>query len=291
MRSKELIPAKVADTRAVLFADLLGFASLTEQYDVELDRIQQSDRPLWNLQDSENLPWSLENIETMIASMRVNPLTHAFTGFHQSLKLIIQFAQMRHPLTAISFSDSAFIATNYLFEAVKIAVDLLQSLLKDRIPLRMGIAYGSFSAVRFRSDITADGGDHAAYFLGTGVVGSYKTEKCGVKGLRILLHPSTVPLLNDPAHNPATADNRIRQLECSATERGNAAGVQFEIDYWRLKPTAEKQAWHALQDMWTASPPKEVQHYEATAGAINRMRVSQGKAPLTNLRRRTLPRG
>jgi hypothetical protein len=49
MPTNELIPVLVADTRAVLFADLLGFASLTEQHALELDRIKQSDRPLWNL--------------------------------------------------------------------------------------------------------------------------------------------------------------------------------------------------------------------------------------------------
>src|SRR5437879_5969110 len=100
-----LTQTAVPEMRAVLFAALLGFAALTETHPLELDRIQRSDRPLWNRQESlsTNLPWSLENIETMLESLRVNPLTHAFTGFHQSLKLIIQFAQMRHPLTAITF--------------------------------------------------------------------------------------------------------------------------------------------------------------------------------------------
>jgi hypothetical protein len=295
MQTNELIPAKVGDTRAVLFADVLGFASLTEQCALELDRIQRSDRPLWNLQEwpSTNLPWNVENIEKILGSRRVNPLTHAFTGFHQYLKLIIQFAQMKHPLTAITFSDSAFIATTYLFEAVNIAVDLLQSLLKQRIPLRIGIAHGSFSAVRFRSDITVDGGDHAAHFLGSGVVRSYRTESCRINGLRILLHPTAVSLLNDPEHTPQTTKDRFSYLECSDEERSNPENkenVGCEIDYWHLKPTAEKDAWHALQDMWSAAPEYAIKHYEATAGAIDRMRISQGEPPLKRLRRRTLPR-
>jgi len=294
MRTNELIPAKVADTRAVLFADVLGFASLTEQYALELDRIQQADRPLWNLQKtlgspSTNSPWNIEDIEKALGSLRTNPLTHAFSGFHQSLKLIIDFAQMRCPLTAITFSDSAFIATTYLFDAVKIAVDLVQSLLHKRIPMRVGIAYGSFSAVRFRSDVTVDGGDHAAHFLGTGVVRSCRTEGCGINGLRILLHPSAVSLLNDPLHNPQGNDDQIRYLECSANERNNTVGVRYEIDYWHLKPTAEKDAWHALQDMWSSVPESETKHYEAMAQAINRMRIFQGEPPLKRVRCRTLP--
>ena len=66
-----------------------------------------------------------------------------------------------------------------------------------------GIAYGTFSAVRFRSDVTLEGGDHAAYFLGTGVARAHAAETCGIKGIRILLHPSAAALLADPEHNPS----------------------------------------------------------------------------------------
>ncbi len=268
---------ELAENKAVLFADLLGFASLTETYDLELDRIKNAERPL---------SW---DIDKWLTSQPDNRLTKTFTGFHYSLRWGIQIAQMRHPLTAITFSDSAFVATTYLFQAVNIAVHLLQSLLPQRIPLRVGIAHGTFSAVRFRSDIAADAGDHAAHFLGTAVVRSHAAETCGIKGLRILLHPSAMPLLNDPAHNPQTTEDRIQYLECTQEERDNAASVCYEVDYWRLKPTAEKDAWHAFQDMWSAAPQTAVNHYEATAEAINRMRISQGEPPLKKFRRRTLP--
>jgi len=269
----------LTENKAVLFADLLGFASLTETNDLELDRIKNAEHPL-----------SLD-IDKWLTSPPDNALTKTFTGFHYSLRWGIQIAQMRHPLTAITFSDSAFIATTYLFQAVNIAVHLMQSLLPQRIPLRVGIAHGSFSAVRFRSDITADAGDHAAHFLGTAVVRSHAAETCGIKGLRILLHPSAMPLLSDPAHNPQTGEGRIQYLECTHKERDNAASVGYEVDYWRLKPTAEKEAWHALQDMWSASPQSAIEHYGATARAIDRMRVGQGESPLNTLRRRTLPHG
>jgi hypothetical protein len=277
MSTNASTPLKLAESKVVLFVDLLGFACLTEQHSLELDRIKQSHTPLLNL-------------EMIIGSPPANPLTHAFTRFHQSLKWKIEFAQMSHTLTAITFSDSAFIATTYLFEAVKIAVDLVQSLLTQRVPMRVGIGYGSFSVVRFRSDVTLDGGDHAAHFLGTAVVRSHGAETCGVKGLRILLHPSAALLLNDPAHNPSSSEERIRYLECSEAERNNTVNVRYEIDYWRMRPTAEVKAWHALQDMWTIAPQEAVNHYEATAEAINRMRIGQGQAPLNKLRRRTLPR-
>ena len=262
----------------MLFADLLGFAALTEAHLVDLNLIKASDRPLAG------------NIETLLASQD-NPLTRTFTCFHRSLKATIELAQMQHPLTAITFSDSAFIATPHFFQAVNVAVDFLKYLLPQRIPVRIGIAYGSFAAVRFRSDIMLDGGDHAAHFLGTGVVRSHATESCGIKGLRILLHPSVEQLLNDTVHNPQRSNrDQIRYVECSEEERNNTVGVRYEIDYWRFKSTAEADAWRALQNMWDTAPQIAVKHYQATAEAINRMRVGHGEPPLNNLRRRTLPR-
>lgn len=273
-----MIQMPTSKVRVVLFADVLGFASLMEQHDLDVEAIKISDRPG---------SWTMD---TILAS-RKNPLTQVFTGFHRSLKASIDLAQMRHPLTAITFSDSAFIATTYLFQAANIAISLVQSLVQQQIPLRVGIAYGTFAAVRFRSDVTDDGGDHAAHFLGTGVVRSHATETCGIKGLRLLLHPSAVSLLSDPTHNPVTSEeDRIRYLECSESEGRNKVGVQYELDWWCLRPTAEASAWHALQDMWDAAPEAAANHYQATAEAIDRMRTGQGEPALSNLKRRTLPR-
>jgi hypothetical protein len=262
--------------RAVLFVDLLGFAKLTEDNALDLEAIRHSQNPLSG------------SVDQLLAADR-NPLTRAFTSFHYTLKWAIELAQMKHTLTAITFSDSAFIATTGLSEASSIATYILQSLLRARVPVRAAIAYGSFAAVRFRSDVSVDGGDHSAHFLGTGVVWSHAAESCGIKGLRILLHPSAAALLENKNHRPF-ANQNTSYVACSPEESANALGVQFEIDYWKFKPTAESEAWHALQDMWNAAPQFALPHYEATAQAINRMRVSQGEQPVLNLRRRTLPR-
>lgn len=279
MQTQKRAAMQLADNRVVLFVDLLGFALLTEHHPLELDVIKAFERPFFS-----------GNLDVLLA--RENPLTRTFASFHRSLKSTIDVAQMSHPVTAITFSDAAFIATEHLFQAVRMAVDLIQALLRQRIPMRAGIAHGSFAAVRFRSDVTVDGGDHAAHFLGTAVVRSHATESCGIKGLRILLHPSAVSLLDDPFHNPASSkESRIQCVVCSTEERAsNTAGVLYEVDYWRFRPTAEAEAWHALQDMWTTAPQHALKHYAATAEAINRMRIGQGEAPLTKLRRRTLPR-
>jgi hypothetical protein len=268
------------NSKVALFIDILGFSDITETCPIDLELLRVKDRLY------------AHNIDTILASSR-NQLTRIFSGFHSSLAACLNIANMRHPVTAITFSDSAFIVTTYVFEAVNIAIDLLQTLLSQKIPVRMGIAYGSFAALRFKSDITPDGGDHAAQFLGTAIVRAHAAETCGIKGLRILLHPSVLALFDDINHNPMTSDGvlqPIRYLECAEEERTNRSGVSREIDYWRLKPTREASIWHAFQDMWNEAPQPVYEHYEATAEAINRMRISQGHEPLRNLRRRTLSR-
>ena len=175
------------NNKVVLFVDILGFASLTESCPLDLDLLKAHDR-------------LFANFETIMTSPE-NQLIRTFSRFHSSLRSELNLANM-HPLTAITFSDSAFVATTYAYEAVNIAINLLHALLWQKIPVRMGIAYGSFAALRFRSDITADSGDHAAQFLGTAIVRAHAAETCGIKGLRILLHPSVMPLLDDIHHNP-----------------------------------------------------------------------------------------
>lgn len=266
------------NNKVILFVDILGFAALTEAFPMDLELLKPLDK---------RYSWNIDKIHAVSR----NRLVRTFTGFHYSLAAGLNLANMSHPLTAITFSDSAFIATTYVYEAVNIAIDLLHSLLPQKIPVRMGIAYGSFAALRFKSDIMSDGGDHAAQFLGTAIVRAHAAETCGIKGLRILLHPLVIPLLDDNRHNPrSTGKHPMRYLACSEKERTNNIGVHHEIDYWHLRPTREADAWHAFQDMWNEAPKTEYEHYEATAEAINRMRIAQGHEPLRNLRRRTLPR-
>jgi hypothetical protein len=263
--------------RVVLFIDILGFATLTEQHSLDFETIRRRQNVLTIFEEAFAKP---------------NPLTHAFTQFHHTMKWAIEHAQMKHPLTAITFSDSAFIATMSLSECVAIAIYIMQSLLRSRVPARAGIAFGGFSTIRFKSDITGEWGDHSLHFLGTGVVRSSAAERCGVKGLRILLHPTAAALLQRSSGELSNKSN-VTAISCSPDEIANPAnssGIQYEIDYWQFNPTAEADAWRALQDMWSSAPQRETRHYEATAQAINRMRVSRGQPSIENLRRRTLPK-
>lgn len=276
--------AMTTDNKVVLFADLLGFAALTESYPLDVDRCGVGNGPIAG---------QFVGLFDEILNKPRNDLAHVFSGFHSSLRGVLSLARMSHSLTAITFSDSVFVATTHCYEAANIAINLLHALLPQKIPIRIGIAYGTFAALRFRSDITADSGDHAAQFLGTAVVRAHAAESCGIKGLRILIHPSVIPLLDDIHHNPVATEGRshlIRYLACAEKEQLNKASVNHEIDYWHLPPTREAEAWRGLQAMWDKTPLSEANHYEATAEAINRMRIAQGHKPLEKLRRRTLPK-
>ena len=281
-----------AEQKVVLFIDILGFASLVESHPVNIDALANFERPRWNLQpmqmaDSETsletLKVWLEQFDKQLESFK-NPLTHVFSHFHQSLAWSISFAKMKHSLTSIVFSDSAFVATEHLLQAVDIASHLLLSLMSSKVPVRIGLGFGSFAAVRFKSDIALDGGDHASQFLGTSVVRAYRAESCGLKGLRILLHPSVLPLFDDPKLR-----DQLRYLECPDGSAHTKADVRHEIDYWNVSKGNASKAWRALQDMWDDAPESEKIHYEATAKAIDRMRIGRGHEPLNRLRRRTLP--
>ena len=119
----------IADNKVVLFVDILGFAELTEAYFIDLDLFKAEDRVF--------MGFTLDTIHKISA----NRLTQNFSGFHRSLRGALNLAHMSHPLTAITFSDSAFIATTYVYETVNIAIRLIQSLLPQGIPVRMGIGY------------------------------------------------------------------------------------------------------------------------------------------------------
>lgn len=101
------------NSKVILYADILGFATLTETYPIDLELLKAYGR------------WSSLTVEKIIEASR-NRLTRTFTGFHFSLGSTLNLANMRYPLTAITFSDAAFVATTYAYEAINIAIDLLE---------------------------------------------------------------------------------------------------------------------------------------------------------------------
>jgi hypothetical protein len=133
------------------YADLLGFAALTEANEIQIDKICNSDIICYQasdlLGDIDKLFNSMKIPSTLsegLPSEKTNQLTMHFIAFHNSVKHAVELAQMSHSLTAITFSDSAFFVTSDAFNTAQIAINLMQSLMWRGIPLRAAIAYGTF---------------------------------------------------------------------------------------------------------------------------------------------------
>src|SRR6266404_689575 len=168
------------ETTFVLFVDMLGFADLIEKEGDELNELS----PIFT------------GVELYSPSPAESLLGYRFVNFHRCLNQARVRLQELGAGTAIAFSDSAFFRLDSLENAIHFARTLMFELVTSEVPVRMGLARGSYRMLRFLTDSSAHVSFHMSQFLGTGVVRAYKTERCGIPGLRILLHPDIEPLLD-----------------------------------------------------------------------------------------------
>lgn len=259
--------------KIVIFVDVLGFSNLTLENSLDIERIVDHEGPLDQIFSG-----------IIIEERKPNKLEEVFSNFHFILQSGFNLAKLNSKFTSITFSDSAYISTKYLNDAVKIVTNLMCGFLRNKVPVRAGIALGSFETLRFKTDIKLDSGEHASHFLGTGVVKAFHTESCGIKGMRVLIHPSIEPLFEELSNTEFIIQN------CESHEINNSVGVSKEINYWEYNITDEKEAWRNFQEMWKDSPQKSLIHYEATANSIQKMRIARGYPPIKNLKKVTISR-
>jgi hypothetical protein len=92
---------------------------------------------------------------------------------------------------SLVFSDCAYVVFERAKDAERFAVHAMRSFIRNAMPVRMGLSYGSFTNYEFKTGVLPNG--HlmfAAPFMGTAVVDSYRAESSGIKGMRILVHSS-----------------------------------------------------------------------------------------------------
>lgn len=259
-----------AENKIVMFFDILGFANLTLENKLDIEAIKDNEGPL------------LKQFDRIFSTP--NKLTEVFSSFHRTLNGGLMLARLQCHFTSITFSDSAFIVTQNLNDAVSIINNLMCGFLKYGVPIRAGIASGTFEAIRFKSDIMPDSGEHASHFLGTGVVQACQAESCGINGMRILVHPSIEQLY------AKMSTNNLLLQDCDHSEIKNSIGVKKEINYWDYNSTDEKDAWRRFQKMWKEAPEESKKHYEATANAIQKMRMAKGYPLIKNLKKVSISR-
>ena len=191
--------AQPFETTFILFVDMLGFAALVEKEGEELNELN----PIFT------------GVELYSPSPAESLLGYRFINFHRCLNQARVRMQEMGAGTAIVFSDSAFFRMDTLDTAINIARTMMFELVTSEIPVRMGLARGSYRMLRFLTDSSAHVSFHMSQFLGTGIVRAYQTEGCGVPGLRILLHPDLEPLLDKKAHANRTGEAQREDVaEC-----------------------------------------------------------------------------
>jgi hypothetical protein len=244
----------------VLFADLLGFAALTEQQEVSEDDFEVHDRP----ETDEFLTASLEDSCALV---------QAYVRFQVAVQNAVNFTHTTGArATSVTFSDSAFVVAE-TFEAAKtVAISLTGKLLPHGIMLRVGIARGSFVPIRFRADVSLGSGEHSAQFLGTGVVRAHAAaEKSCLKGARILVHPSATSDLDSPP------GRFFQTLPIGEDEKTNPIGVTHEVSYLGRR---DRDLYRGVQRAHREAPKTALEHYEATYRAMNRMRALLSRPPI-----------
>jgi hypothetical protein len=244
----------------ILFVDMLGFAALVEEEGEDVDELE----PIYT------------DDEVYANSPAPNLLSYRFANFHRCLNQARSRLQRLSGGTAIVFSDSAFFALDDVATAVQFARELMLDLVSNDVPTRMGLAQGSYRTLRVLTDSSTNVAVHTSQFLGTGVVRAYQTERCGVAGLRILLHPTIEPLVDRELLRvvPVTSGRALRldvlsEVNYLEAHQPNSLGPDYE----------DCIQFDCLRRMAAYADEKFHYHYIDTFHAWNTMRAQLGRPP------------
>lgn len=232
-----------SDKRAVVYLDLLGFAALVEA----------------NPQYFATEPFDHPSLRTGPP----NAAAQRLTLFHQVLESNIAAEQPNH---ATVFSDCGFGVFYTPRACAEFAVALMQDFLRVKVPVRMGLGFGTFSALGTTSSINGRSTVVRAMFGGTSIVRAVAAERCGGKGMRIFADRSFSELFK-----VKRGDRGPRFLPIPEELKS----VSCELDYISGAEPEKIDKWLASIRQMAHSAAAEVQnHYSETLAAISRMLVS-----------------
>jgi hypothetical protein len=237
----------------VLFVDMLGFASLVEEQGETLDHLS----PIFT------------GTELYSPTPAQSLLGYRFVNFHRCLNEARFDLQKLGAGTSIVFSDCGFFRIDAIDDAIEIARQLMFRLVDCEVPTRMGIAQGTFRMLRVMTDTSQQVSFHMSQFLGTGIVRAYQAERCGIPGLRILLHPNLDSILDK---------ERLPISPIPPSDKALKLDVKFEVNYMGLDPYDSGPDYHdclqfdSLRNMCAEAEQTFQYHYIDTYHAWNRMR-------------------
>ena len=180
------------------------------------------------------------------------------------------------------FSDCAFLILGPALHTALSATALMRDLMEAGVPVRMGLASGTFDVMRLSSEEYGGCNLTRAVFSGTGIVRAQRAEKCGGKGMRIFVHPKMAQELES-----------IRQRVAVLPLLKPFPAAQWELSYLFEEDHGQADSSTAAerdQALWTATAnirstlPQPIAakvgiHYRETSAAINRMRQKAGRRP------------
>lgn len=248
-----------SEASIVLFVDMLGFSALIEQQGDEVNELS----PIFN---------SMELYDPILSE---SLLGDRFANFHQCINSARERLQTMGNGTGVVFSDSAFFRMDDLAGAVRLARSLMFELVSSEVPARMGLARGSYRTLRFVTDSSEQVVFHMSQFLGTGIVRAHKAEKCGLAGLRILVHPDVDDLLDKES---------LRIVPITPVE-GMSLGVRSEVNYLESNSAHlgsdfdDVIQFDCLRAMAGDAGEHFQYHYVETFKAWNLMREQLGRMP------------
>jgi hypothetical protein len=189
-------------------------------------------------------------------------------------------------LRAMIFSDCAFIVGGTALRTALFAVELMRECVLNHVPVRMGVASGSFNSIRTTTDEFDSSVISRSMFTGTSITRAAKAEGNPLKGMRIFVHPKTTS---------AALDNiRLRVKVLPLRSPSKSAG--WELDYSRpqgrdvnqdTSEEAELKLFRAVAEMRQPDMTKRVKrHYTETVKALNEMRKANGRAAVGKNRSR-----
>jgi hypothetical protein len=260
----------VNEEPTVVYADILGFSDLVMAMPGAvrlLDGFYYANMSLSQMRQSfteEPVP---------------DPLTRTFAAFHRALDIRVSELMNADPLQSIVFSDSAFVVFRDLNTALYFAQAFMRDLIGFRVPARMGMARGTFRGLRLTTDISDEVRRHSSQFLGTGVIRAHQAESCGLKGLRIFIHPDSQMKEDWPGDLCAVVDD--------TPQPKMPRPVTHELNYLHHDPDftprpggpqttndANDELVAAVNAMMDAAPERAKIQYRQTLAALAGMRVA-----------------
>lgn len=226
--------------RAVVYLDLLGFAALVEatpQF-FEMDILEASSNKM----------------------SPPNSAAQRLALFHQVLEGNNAHEQPNH---AMVFSDCAFAVFYTPPACAAFAVSIQRCFLETKVPVRMGLGYGTFGAMGTTSEIKKRSTVVRSIFGGTSIIRAVFAESCGGKGMRIFAHDSFSEVFDRCSGGPR---NRLlptpHQLK----------SVSYELDFVSGSNSETISEYTAgIREMARLAPHDVQEHYSETLAAMSRM--------------------